>query len=127
MSRRVDTEHREFAKTQRTTMSAAERVIWNAVRAGRLDGWKFKRQIPFGRYVVDFVCFEARLIVETDGPMHDSDDARRHDARRDAFLRSEGFSVLRLPNNLVLGAPDIAAQRVVEALTASRSQSNAQL
>ena len=63
-----------------------------------------------------FACYEARLIVECDGPTHEADEARRRDARRDAWFHAEGFSVLRLLNDLVLGAPDLAVQKIEGAL-----------
>jgi very-short-patch-repair endonuclease len=68
--------------------------------------------VPIGPYVADFVCFEHRLIVESDGPMHD----RARDAKRDSFLKSEGFRVLRLPDELVRGSTELAVQRIRDAL-----------
>ncbi len=65
-----------------------------------------------GPYVVDFVCFEKKLIVESDGPMHDA----AHDASRDAYLALQGFRVLRLQDNLVRGATELAVQRIRDAL-----------
>ena len=52
-------------------MTQAEEIVWHALRGRRFHGLKFKRQAPLGRYVADFVCFEARLIVELDGPPHE--------------------------------------------------------
>ncbi len=78
-------------------MTDAERILWQLLRAGRLAGFKFKRQQPFGRYIVDFVCFEAQLIIELDGGQHQ--DAVVQDAARDSWLKARGFSVLRFWNN----------------------------
>ena len=77
--------------------------MWRLLRAKRLAGWKWRRQQPIGSFIVDFVCFEARLIVEADGSHH-SDSL--HDARRDAWLRGQGFRLLRLWNNDILARPD---------------------
>jgi very-short-patch-repair endonuclease len=60
-----------------------------------MDGWKFRRQAPIGPYVVDFVCFAARLVVELDGDSHD-DLQFTYDERRQTWLESKGFKVLRL-------------------------------
>ena len=58
------------AKRLRTDSTDAERLLWSRLRAHRLLGWKFKRQQPMGRYIVDFVCFDAKLVVELDGGQH---------------------------------------------------------
>ena len=92
------------AKRLRTESTDAERLVWSRLRAHRLGGWKFKRQQPIGRYIVDFVCFDAKLVVELDGGQHV--DAAGTDAERDAWLNSEGFKVLRFWNNDVLSNLD---------------------
>jgi very-short-patch-repair endonuclease len=69
--------------------------VWSYLKGRQMDGWKFRRQAPIGRYVVDFVCFAARLVVELDGSSHD-DVAFDYDERRQAWLESQGFKVLRL-------------------------------
>ncbi|WP_349312333.1 DUF559 domain-containing protein [Brevundimonas subvibrioides] len=69
--------------------------MWALLRGRHLEGLKFQRQKVIGRYIVDFVCFRHRLIVEADGPQHDDPDA---DAARDAWLTAQGFRVLRFPN-----------------------------
>ncbi|MBV8121513.1 MAG: DUF559 domain-containing protein, partial [Alphaproteobacteria bacterium] len=53
-------------------MTDAERRLWRILRSGRIDGQRFRRQVPFGSYIADFVCHEARLIIEVDGGLHDS-------------------------------------------------------
>jgi very-short-patch-repair endonuclease len=90
----------EFARTLRQAMTDAERALWYQLRAKRLLGWKFRRQQLIGTYIVDFVCFEAKLVVELDGSQHaEQVDA---DARRTAWLESQGFRVLRFWNDAVL-------------------------
>lgn len=115
---RVRTEHRAFAKAQRREMTHAEASLWTALRAARTAGWKFKRQVPYGPYVADFSCAEAKLIVEIDGPLHDAPEQRRRDEVRDAWFSERGFRVLRLPNELVLGSVGLAAERIEQALMA---------
>ena len=81
----------------------AERKLWSLLRAKRLLSWKFKRQEQIGDYVVDFVCFGARLIVEADGSQHAENLG---DKARDEYLKSERFRVLRFWNNDILANPE---------------------
>ena len=99
MRRRIPDEQRVFAKTLRTGMTRPEQILWRALKAGRLDGWHFRRQVPIGPYIADFVCFEARLVVELDGASHDHPDRLHRDGERDAWFRSQGFETLRLANH----------------------------
>jgi very-short-patch-repair endonuclease len=78
----------------------AERKLWFKLRDRRLDGLKFRRQVPIGGYIVDFVCFDCGLIVELDGGQHNENP---RDALRDADLRKRGFTILRFWNNDVNG------------------------
>jgi very-short-patch-repair endonuclease len=87
----------------RSGQTALEQRLWFELRAKRLDGWKFKRQVPIEGYVADFVCFEARLVVEVDGPLHQAPEQRWKDAERDATLRSHGFRTLRFDGDVALG------------------------
>ena len=86
----------EFAKSLRTNQTDAELKIWQALRAGRLMNYKFKRQVPIDVFIVDFVCFEQKLIVEIDGGQHAESSK---DVLRDARLIQMGFTVLRFWNN----------------------------
>lgn len=88
------------ARTLRRNMTEAERRIWQILRLRQLNGYKFRRQVPVGRYIADFVCQEARLIVEVDGGQHDHLSSR--EAERTTFLQSEGYRILRFWNNEVL-------------------------
>ena len=95
-------------------MTDAERALWRLLRDRRLDGWRFRRQEPIDRYIVDFVCFEAHLIIEVDGGQHFESKA---DKECDAYLQSQGFRVLRLWNNDVLTNRDGVYRIITEALT----------
>jgi very-short-patch-repair endonuclease len=90
----------QFAKRLRRRQTDAERVLWFRLRDRRLDGWKFKRQMPIDRFVVDFCCAEAKLIVELDGGQHDQDQSR--DVDRTQVLEAMGYLVLRYWNNDVM-------------------------
>jgi very-short-patch-repair endonuclease len=87
----------------RSISTDAERKLWLLLRDRRLEGVKFRRQVPFGPYILDFLCFEHSLIVEVDGGQHAESTA---DVARDARLRSEGFDVVRYWNNDVLKSPE---------------------
>ena len=89
----------DFARDLRQTMTEAERRMWFALRDRRLCGLKFRRQVPLGRYIADFYCAEAKLILELDGGQHSPD----RDAARDHWLHAQGFRLIRLWNTDVLG------------------------
>ncbi len=87
----------EFARDQRKRANEFAAIFWQMVRDRRILGEKFRREHPLGIYTLDFVCLDLRLAIEIDGKGHLTEDGRSHDERRDAFLRSEGFEVLRIP------------------------------
>jgi very-short-patch-repair endonuclease len=91
-------EQREFARAMRNQPTDAEKRLWHFLRAQKLCGRKFCRQAAIGTYVVDFVCFSDKLIVELDGPQHLDTEAVEHDARRTAWLTARGFRVIRFRN-----------------------------
>ena len=95
----------------RSNATDAERALWGQLRARRLGGHKFRRQWTLGRYIADFCCVEAALIVEADGGQH----TREEDRTRTHFLESEGYRILRYWNNDVLTNMDGVLQRILEA------------
>ena len=107
-----------FARNMRTAPTDAETILWRHLRAHRFAGHKFKRQQPIGNYIVDFVCFEAKLIVEADGGQHNGSLA---DEARDEWLTSQGFVVLRFWNNDVLQNIAGVLTRILETMPPSPS------
>lgn len=97
-------------------MTDAERILWQHLRAGRLSGFKFKRQQPLGRYIIDFVCLEAKLSIELDDGQHQ--DLAAQDAMRDAWLKAEGYSVVRFWNNEFLQNKAGCLEKVLAELSA---------
>lgn len=91
-----------LARKLRREMTEAERLLWYHLRNRRLAGFKFRRQVPIGPYIVDFLCPEKRVIVEIDGGQHNFPDERARDLERTRFLESRGYKVLRFWNNEVL-------------------------
>jgi very-short-patch-repair endonuclease len=90
------------AKQLRRTMTPAETLLWRYLKANRIDGLSFRRQVPFGNYIVDFACLSAKLIVELDGQSHDFEAQQKADEKRDAFFVAEGFRVVRFSNQDVM-------------------------
>jgi very-short-patch-repair endonuclease len=93
---------RTRARELRNNPTDAERALWRQLRFWQLEGYKYRRQQPIGRYVVDFVCLEKRVVVEVDGGQHSD----KVDEERDNWLRDQGFVVLRFWNNDVLRTAD---------------------
>src|ERR1700722_19946449 len=88
------------ARQLRRRLTGAETLLWSRLRNG-IGGMKFRRQHPIGRYIADFACIQARLVVEVDGSTHGSDAEQRHDLRRAAFLRSRSWNIIRVSNDEV--------------------------
>ncbi|MBI1235703.1 MAG: DUF559 domain-containing protein [Alphaproteobacteria bacterium] len=86
------------AQSLRNNMTDHERLVWYVLRGWRERGFHFRRQAPIGNFIVDFVCHRYRLVIEIDGSQHDFAGNREQDARRDAWLRGEGYEVLRVWN-----------------------------
>jgi len=93
---------RDRAKELRRTMTRAETLLWRHLKADRLVGLNFRRQVPIGSYIADFVAHSCKLIVEVDGQSHDFEERIGHDERRDAWLESRGYHVLRFTNDDVM-------------------------
>ena len=103
---RVSNSHRKNAQNMRRSLTEAELKLWNAVRAHRLMGLSFRRQMPIGGYIVDFACPEHKLIIEVDGASHSYDRAINRDLLRDQKLASLGWQVVRFTNDEVYGHID---------------------
>jgi adenine-specific DNA-methyltransferase len=110
----------ERARALRAQPSDAERKLWTVLRNRQLAGHRFRRQAPIGRYIVDFACFERKLVVEVDGGQHAT--AAQQDAMRTAWLESQGFRVLRFWNHDVLGNIDGVAAAIHRALRETRGE-----
>ncbi len=87
------------ARELRKNRTDAEKRLWERLRRSRIDGFRFRQQAPIGKYIVDFVCFEAKLVVELDGGQHV--EQATYDAKRTGWLETQGFRILRFWNNEV--------------------------
>lgn len=83
-------------------MRSPERILWQALRSGRLEGLKFRRQHPIGACYADFACPAARLVIELDGPVHERDDVAERDWLREQAIERAGWFVLRFSNAEVM-------------------------
>jgi very-short-patch-repair endonuclease len=106
------------ARRLRSNQTMAEAKLWAIVRAGRLQGFKFKRQVPIDRYFVDFLCSERRLVIELDGKAHEGREL--YDLERTEVLEGCGFLIMRFPNEHVLSDPGGVADAILAALRTAR-------
>ena len=98
------------ARRLRGDMTEAERRLWYLLRGHRFGGVKFKRQVPIGPYIVDFASLSQQLVIELDGGQHDSQ--REKDERRTAWLKADGYRVIRFWNNEVFENLDFVLQTI---------------
>jgi len=95
-----------LAKKLRKKQTAAEKLLWEQIKERKLMGFKFRRQAPFGRYILDFYCTEKHLALEVDGPSHE--ERKEYDANRDSFIKSAGVKTLRFTNkDIRLNLPEV--------------------
>ena len=99
----------------RSAPTDAERAVWHLVRDRQIAGFRFRRQYPIGRYILDFVCIEQRVIVEVDGAHHAEQVA--YDRARDHFFRRQGFRVLRFTDREALLERDGVREAILQALS----------
>ena len=107
------------ARKLRSNPTDAERMLWRHLRLRQFAGQKFRRQRPIGPYIVDFVCLEKKLVIEVDGGQHIKQKAS--DAKRDAWLRSQGLEVLRFWDHEVLKEIDHVKQAIWDQLNGTPS------
>jgi very-short-patch-repair endonuclease len=111
-----------FARELRRRQTDAEKKLWSRIRNRQIDGWKFKRQVPAGSYVLDFFCFEASLVLEVDGGQH-AQERVEHDRIRTNYLEQQGLAVLRFWNGDVLNNMDGVLERIYLALGGRKAPS----
>ena len=105
---------KRLQRTLRNEMTDAEKALWRVLRSRQVSGLKFRRQHPFGDYIVDFVCLENKLIIEVDGGQHG--ERAKEDETRTQNLLTAGFRVLRFWNNEVLQEIEAVKERIWRAV-----------
>jgi very-short-patch-repair endonuclease len=108
-----------LARKLRQQSTDAERMLWKHLRAHRMAGYKFRRQVVIEPYIVDFICLDARLIVEADGGQHL--EQAEDDLKRSAFLQSRGYKVIRFWNDEILTDTHIVLERIYNNLITAPS------
>jgi very-short-patch-repair endonuclease len=106
----------QFARNLRRHETDAERNLWSRLRNGQVAGMKFRRQQPIGNYIVDFICFEKRLIIEVDGSQHTDPLIEARDQDRKISLESGGYRILRFWDNEVLTNIEGVLSKILSAL-----------
>ena len=110
-------DRKSLARRLRTNSTDAERRLWYYLRAKRFFKVKFRRQVPVGPFIVDFLAYSQQLVIELDGGQHLQQQG--YDQRRDAWLQRQGYRVLRFWDNDVLTEPESVLERIRQELTPS--------
>ncbi|HVZ12647.1 MAG TPA: endonuclease domain-containing protein [Patescibacteria group bacterium] len=105
------------ARKLRLNTTDVEKILWYNLRSRRLSGYKFRRQHLIGKYIVDFVCLEEKLIIELDGGQHNKDSTKQKDDARTKWLITEGYCVLRFWNNEILQNLDGVLYKILNEFT----------
>ncbi|MGI8913395.1 MAG: endonuclease domain-containing protein [Chloroflexota bacterium] len=105
------------ARQLRRTMTPAEQLLWEQLRARRLQGLFFRRQHPFGPFILDFCCPRGKLVVEVDGSVHDDEAQAQYDLLRTERLRDFGYTVLRFRNEEVEANLTSVLHRIAQAVS----------
>lgn len=116
---RVPIYTKTFARQLRSEMTDAESYLWQSLRSRQIHGLKFRRQHPVGKFILDFACIEAKLIIEVDGGQHN--EMQIQDNQRTAWLEAQGWKVLRFWNNEVLQNIEGVLVEVLNALALDKS------
>jgi len=103
-----------YAKQLRNNPTDAEKLLWYFLRCRYFKELKFRRQVPLGPYIVDFICFSKKLVIELDGGQHNEDKNILRDKNRDGWLENEGFAILRFWNDDVLRNIEGVLERILE-------------
>jgi len=112
IGQKVDSIIIQRAKELRSNMTPEEKVLWQRLRANRLDGWHFRRQQIIDGFIVDFYCHQAGLVIELDGPIHDQQIG--YDLERDKVLGSRGLRILHVKNEDILRDLESVLVRILE-------------
>ena len=105
-------EFAEAVKNLRHKQTEAEKILWQRLKDKHLTGAKFRRQEPIGNFIVDFVSYKNKLVIEVDGNPHREKETKTYDERRTAWLQSEGFRVIRFWNNEILDSIEDVIKKI---------------
>ena len=111
------------AQVLRKRTTDSERLLWSHLRRRQLRGYRFRRQVPIGNYIADFVCIEARLIIELDGSQHQ--DQRVYDEQRTRYLEQRGFKIFRVWDNQAFTETQSVLETIANMLESATQQQTA--
>jgi len=114
--RESEWQSRPFVQELRQNQTPAEKILWQDLRAKRLEGYKFRRQHPIECFIVDFACLSEKLAIEIDGDTHGSDEPKAYDARRTQYLNTLGWRVLRFSNQDIYSGADGVVEMIFHSL-----------
>ena len=106
----------ERARVMRQNPTPAEAILWKRLRRKQIGGFRFRRQHPINRFIVDFYCPQARLVIEVDGAVHDEPGHAEYDEDRQGFLQALGLRVLRFSNAQVIRETDTVVEVIAESV-----------
>ncbi|HAD13378.1 MAG TPA: hypothetical protein DCF33_13185 [Saprospirales bacterium] len=112
----------QYAFKNRETATKAEEVLWNALKGKKLGGYKFRRQHPASRYILDFYCHAVKMAIEVDGGYHFNEEQQRYDNQRSADLLDLGIKVIRFTNEHVLNDLEAVLNAILHAVEAQTAQ-----
>ena len=101
-----------MARDLRKNMTPAEKILWNELRRKSIGGIKFRRQHPINRFIVDFFCYEAMLVIEVDGGIHLNLDQKERDEMRTFILNEFGIKVIRFTNEEIIENIESVLERI---------------
>lgn len=107
------------SKNLRRNQTPAENKLWSLIRNKQIGGYKFRRQHVLFSYIVDFYCHSEKLIVELDGPIHNSTKAREYDQKREAWLLANGYKIIRFKNAEIFENQEKVLQEILEHLNST--------
>ena len=105
------------ARELRKSQTSAEKILWECLRSRRLYNAKFRRQHNINRFIADFYCHAAALVIEVDGKIHE--ERKEADAVRDRFFQSQGLTVLRFTNDEVFDGLEVVLQQIAHHVAAA--------
>ena len=100
----------KLVKALRHNQTIPEQILWRAIRSRRFYGFKFRRQVQIGNYIVDFICYDKNLVIELDGREHLTPEKLEYDANRTAFLEEKNYRVVRYYNTDIFNHLDDVLQ-----------------
>jgi very-short-patch-repair endonuclease len=105
--------HRERARSLRKNLTDAERKLWFILRRKQLSSFRFRRQVPMGPYILDFVCHSVKVVIEADGGQHDESQQSAYDQKRTQWLEKQGYHVLRFWSNEIVSRGNSGNEQAV--------------